>query len=371
VKPNELTARLVRHIRAHGPMTIAAYMAVALHDPDCGYYASRQPLGAAGDFVTAPEISQIFGELIGLWCADLWQRMGRPDPVTVAELGPGRGTLMADFLRAAGAVAGLRAALRLVLVEASPVLREAQRQRLAAFSPSWVESADDLPEGPLLLVANEFLDALPIRQLVRGPDQWGERLVAVDSGGGLCLADGPENTLLASLVPAACRDAPAGSIVEIHPAAATLVETVAERFARQPGAALFVDYGHDGDAPGATLAAIRQHRAAGILDRPGEADLSAHVDFAALRAAASAAGAIVHGPVAQGEFLRALGAEARLGALLRHATAAQCDALASGLRRLIDPAEMGTLFQAMALTSPGLPAPAGFARSERETATSC
>jgi len=369
VSDSALTARLVGHIRAHGPITIAAYMAVALHDPDYGYYARRQPLGAAGDFVTAPEISQIFGELIGLWCADLWQRMGRPNPVIVAELGPGRGTLLADFLRATGGVAGFRTALRLVLVEASPVLREAQRQRLAAFAPSWVEGADDLPEGPLLLVANEFLDALPIRQLVRGRREWAERLVAVDDGGRLCLADGPEDALLSSLVPPARRDAPAGTIVELQPAAAALVEALAERFAGQPGTALFVDYGYAGDTPGATLAAIRRHRAVNLFDRPGAADLSTHVDFATLAATADVAGAAVYGPIAQGDFLRALGAEARLAVLLRHATASQRGALESGLRRLIDPAEMGTLFKAMALTSPGLPTPAGFVQPQGGTAT--
>jgi len=176
-----LAARLVRHIHAHGPLTIAAYMAMTLHDPAAGYYATRQPLGAAGDFTTAPEISQIFGELIGLWCADLWQRMGRPDPVLVAELGPGRGTLMADFLRAAAGVSGFRQAIRLYLVEASPVLREEQRRRLAGADPVWVSSPDEVPEGPLLLVANEFLDALPIRQLVRGRRHWAERLVAAEA----------------------------------------------------------------------------------------------------------------------------------------------------------------------------------------------
>jgi NADH dehydrogenase [ubiquinone] 1 alpha subcomplex assembly factor 7 len=341
-------------------MTIAAFMAMALHDPRSGYYARRQPLGAAGDFVTAPEISQLFGELIGACCADFWQRMGCPDPVVVAELGPGRGTLMADFLRAAAVLPGFREALHLMLVEASPILHAEQRRRLAAFDPLWVAGWDEVPDGPLLLVANEFLDALPIRQLVRGRADWSERLVAVDASGGLCLADGPENPALSLLVPPLRRDAAPGTIVELCPAAATLATALAERLVRQPGAAWFVDYGYAGVAPGATLAAIELHRPAGLLDRPGRSDLSAHVDFAAFASAARAAGAAVHGPVAQGDFLTALGAEARLAALRRRASPAQRAVLESGYKRLIDPQEMGTLFKAIAVTSPGLPAPAGF-----------
>ena len=357
----DLGARLVRHIRAHGPITVAAYMAVALHDADSGYYASRQPLGAAGDFVTAPEVSQIFGELIGLWCADLWQRIGRPAPLVVAELGPGRGVLMADFLRAAAAIRGFREALRLVLVEASPLLHEEQRQRLAAFDPTWATTIDALPEGPLLLVANEFLDALPVRQLVRGARSWRERFVAVDADGALCFADGPEAPALSLLVPEPWRNATPGTIVEVCPAAVTLAAALAERFQRWPGAGLFIDYGYETGPAGATLAAIGAHRAAGVLDRPGSADLSAHVDFAAFAAAARAAGAVVHGPVAQGRFLAALGAEARLAALSARASPAQRTALESGLARLIDPAQMGNLFKVLALAHPRLPAPPGFA----------
>ncbi|HWD59273.1 MAG TPA: SAM-dependent methyltransferase [Stellaceae bacterium] len=355
-----LADRLVRHIRAQGPLTVAAFMAMALHDPASGYYARRQPLGASGDFITAPEISQIFGELIGLCCAEWWQRIGRPDPVIVAELGPGRGVLMADFLRAASAVAGFRDALRLHLVEASPLLREEQRRRLAAFDPVWAGDIDALPAAPLLLVANEFLDALPLRQLVRGDKEWAERLVAADADGRLCFADGPQNPALSLLVPPARRDAPAGTIVELCPAAAALAAGLAERLRRQPGVALVVDYGYVAPPTGPTLAAIGGHRAADIFAAPGTADLSAHVDFAAFAEAARAAGAAVHGPVAQGDFLRALGAELRLAALSRQAQPGQRAALESGLRRLIDPAEMGTLFKVVAMTSPGLPAPAGF-----------
>ena len=292
-----LAARIARRIRREGPMSIAAYMAIALHDPDAGYYASRDPLGAAGDFITAPEISQIFGELIGACVIDFWQRIGRPDPVILAELGPGRGTLMADLLRAARAAPEFRRALRLHLVEASPVLRREQQRRLAAaepeIAPRFVDGIDALPDGPLLLVANEFLDALPIRQLVRGRNGWAERLVALDPGSEpeserLIFVEGPESPALALLVPPGLRDAPPGTVVEICPAAAALAASLGERLARRPGLALFVDYGYFPSRPGATLAAVRRHRAASVLDAPGEADLSAHVDFAAFAEAAAA-----------------------------------------------------------------------------------
>jgi NADH dehydrogenase [ubiquinone] 1 alpha subcomplex assembly factor 7 len=217
-----------------------------------------------------------------------------------------------------------------------------------------------VPDGPLLLVANEFLDALPIRQLVRGRSHWAERTVAADANGCLMFADSQESPTTSQLVSPDRRDTAPGTIVEICPAATTLAGALAERLTRQPGAALFIDYGYAKATPGDTLTAISAHRGTNVLDRPGEADLSAHVDFAAFAAAAREAGAVVHGPVTQRAFLAALGAEARLAALLRQAAPAQRDALETGLRRLIDPQEMGTLFKVLALTSPGLPAPAGF-----------
>jgi NADH dehydrogenase [ubiquinone] 1 alpha subcomplex assembly factor 7 len=366
VSANDLAARIARRIRAEGPISLAAYMAMALHDPEHGYYRRRHPIGRQGDFITAPEISQIFGELVGLWCADLWQRIGAPDSIRIVELGPGRGTLMADFLRAAAAVADFRRAIRLTLVEASPVLRAVQSERLAAAAPDFAEDLDGVPDGPMLLVANEFLDALPVRHFVRGPGSWGERLVAVDKADRLIFIDGPADPLAAALVPPALRDSPVGTIAEICPAAAALTGGIAARLARHPGAALLIDYGRTIPAPGATLAAIRRHQGAAVLDEPGMSDLSAHVDFATVRATAEAAGAAVYGPVPQGEFLAALGAGARLASLCANASPGQREMLALGLRRLIDPREMGTLFKAMALVSPGFPAPAGFGEQVTE-----
>jgi NADH dehydrogenase [ubiquinone] 1 alpha subcomplex assembly factor 7 len=356
----ELSAKIARRIRAEGPVSIAAFMAMASHDSQDGYYASRDPLGRAGDFITAPEISQIFGELLGLWCAEMWCQMGRPDPVLLVELGPGRGVLMQDFLRAAAAVPGFRDALQLWLVEASPVLRREQQRRLAEAAPHFAADFAAIPPSPILLVANEFLDALPIRQLVRGRSNWAERLVALDDAGFFAFADGPESPAATLLVPPRLRDLPQGAIVEICPVAAALAGAIGERLAQHPGAALFVDYGYFPSVPGPTLAAIRRHDIALVLEQPGTADLSAHVDFATFGVAASAAGATVYGPAAQGAFLTALGAEARLASLSARATEPQREALAGGLHRLIDPGEMGNLFKVMAFLSPGLPVPPGF-----------
>ncbi len=366
-----IAEKIARRIRAEGPLTIAAFMAIALHDPDAGYYATHDPIGAEGDFTTAPEISQIFGELIGVWCGDLWQQIGRPDPVVVAELGPGRGTLMSDLLRAVETVPGFRRAVRLHLVEASPVLRAEQEQRLGQFRPAWAGRIEDLPDGPLLLIANEFLDALPIRQFVRCGFHWAERMVVLDREGNFAVADGRENPAAALLIPAGLRNSAPRTIAEICPAALVLASAIGARLGRQPGAALFIDYGHFPSMPGATLRAVSQHRLVSPLAAPGTADLSAAVDFAAVAEAAQKAGAEIYGPVTQGRFLAVLGAELRSAALGARATAGQRLVLESGVRRLLDPAEMGEIFKVLALVSPGLPPPAGFdgyARDKGSTA---
>lgn len=352
--------KITRRIRAEGPLTVAAYMAMALHDAADGYYATHDPIGAAGDFVTAPEISQIFGELIGLWCADVWQQMGRPDPVLLVELGPGRGVLMSDLLRAARAVPEFRRAARLYLVEASPLLRSEQERRLGAARPVWVQGIEELPDGAMLLIANEFLDALPIRQFVRGAAHWRERMVTLDPEGALAFVDGPENPTATLLVPPGLRDTPSGTIAEICPAALGLASALGARFALQAGAALFIDYGHSPSAPGTTLRAVLRHRVVSPLATPGGADLSADVDFGAFAEAARATGASTYGPVTQAAFLEALGAELRLAALSARATSEQRRGLENGVGRLLHRDEMGERFKVMALLSPGLPMPAGF-----------
>jgi NADH dehydrogenase [ubiquinone] 1 alpha subcomplex assembly factor 7 len=350
-----LAGRIAAMIRADGPLAVDRYMDLALLDPAAGYYATRDPFGAHGDFITAPEVSQVFGELIGLWCADLWQRMGAPDPVILAELGPGRGTLMRDALRACRVVPGFLRAKRLHLVERSPVLRDLQAR--AVGEATWHDDAADLPDGPLLLVANEFLDALPIRQFVRAIDGWHERRIGLAGDG---------QSLRFTLDRAPSPDAffpigaPLGSLCEICPAALAVTGALSSRLVAQGGAALFIDYGRSTTEWGETLQAVRRHATHAVLDEPGSADLTAFVDFPALAVAARSAGAQVWGPVGQGEFLSALGIAAREAALVAKAAPDMAATIRTACRRLVDPAQMGFLFKAMALTAPTGPPPAGF-----------
>jgi NADH dehydrogenase [ubiquinone] 1 alpha subcomplex assembly factor 7 len=316
------------------------------------YYATRDPFGAGGDFTTAPEISQMFGELVGLCLADLWNRAGRPDGAHYVELGPGRGTLAADALRAMRS-AGLEP--EIALVETSPVLRRAQAERLAGAR--WHDDPATLPaERPLLVVANEFFDALPARQIVATERGWRERLVACGEHGFAPVAGPP---IPASALPDHLRDAPPGSVIEASPASLAVVRAIAERLRDQQGAALIVDYGHERSSAGETLQAVSRHVYADPWQAPGERDLTVHVDFEALGAAARAEGATVHGPVAQGAWLRALGIDARAAALAA-AQPARADEIKATRDRLVEPVGMGSLFKVMALTGPGWPAPAGF-----------
>jgi NADH dehydrogenase [ubiquinone] 1 alpha subcomplex assembly factor 7 len=340
-----LAEALAAAITMAGPMSIAQFMGAA----NAHYYATRDPLGAAGDFVTAPEISQMFGELIGLWAADLWDRADRPD-VAWVELGPGRGTLTADALRAM-VKAGLAPTVH--FVETSPVLRDRQRERIPGAT--WHQDVTTLPSDmPLIVIANEFFDALPIRQLVKGA-QWHERLVACQDTLFLPIA-GP--AVPDDIVPTPLRDAPAGSILETSPDSVHIMRAMATRLVRQGGAMLAIDYGYDGPTLGDTLQAVRGHAYANPFDAPGEHDLTAHVDFTTLAAAAQSAGGVVWGPVPQRDLLGALGIDARTSTLAR-ATPARADVLLADRNRLMD--DMGTLFRAIGVTAPGWPSPAGFA----------
>lgn len=341
-------------IRASGPLTVERYMEIALWHPHWGYYATHAPVGARGDFVTAPEISQVFGELIGLWLADLWQRSGAPDPVIVCELGPGKGTLMADLLRAAATIPAFRRAARVHLVETSAKLRAVQADALHAATPAWHDSLATVPAGPLLLVANEFLDALPIRQFERRADGWRERRVGLDARGDLTFAVDP------APVAEDIATWPVGSIAERRPAARALARDLGQRLAQQGSAALFIDYGYFPPAPGDTLQAVARHRRHDPLRDPGAADLTAHVDFADFAAAATAASTRAWGPVSQVRFLKALGIEVRARRLANGADVQQRAQVESGCRRLLDETQMGTLFKALALTGRDAPPPAGF-----------
>jgi SAM-dependent MidA family methyltransferase len=291
----------------------------------------------------------------------VWRQLGRPDPVILAELGPGRGVLIGDLLRAAAIVPDFQRALRLHLVESSAPLRAEQEKCLARFGPIWVPRFEDLPDGPMLLVANEFLDALPVRQFVRRGLRWSERMVTLDNEDRFVFVEGPPSPIARLLIPEGLRDsAQQGAVVEICPAALALAAALGARFSRQAGAALFTDYGYFPSAPGPTLRALHRHRAVSVLSSPGTADLSAHVDFAAFAEAARAGGAETHGPVPQARLLAALGAPERATTLRAGATAGQQRALDSGVERLLDPGGMGTQFKAIALISPRLPPPPGF-----------
>jgi NADH dehydrogenase [ubiquinone] 1 alpha subcomplex assembly factor 7 len=365
-----LARLLARRIRQSGPLTVAAFMAEALGHPEHGYYRARDPFGAAGDFVTAPEISQIFGELLGLWCVEMWQAMGSPPALRLVELGPGRGTLMADALRAARLRPAFHDAVTLHLVETSPALRARQtaalREAQPARAPLWHDSLAEVPGGPMLLIANELFDALPIHQYQRTAAGWRERVVSLaEDGENLCFALAPAGSTL-GLISAAQRQAPVGAFAEVSPAAIGLAAEIARRVAAQGGGALIIDYGPAESAPGDSLQAVRRHQPTDPLAAPGEADLTAHVDFAALARAARELGAAVHGPVAQGMFLSRLGIEMRAARLAQHASAEQARDIAAAVARLLGPAEMGTLFKALAITAPSLPVPPGFESPVRE-----
>lgn len=347
-------------IAQEGPISVERYMALALGHPTLGYYMTRDPFGSAGDFITAPEISQMFGELLGLWAATVWGRMDGPKAFRLIELGPGRGTLMADALRAARALPPFRAAIDVHLVETSPALRAAQRQNLEPLgvAVTWHSSIDTIPAGPAIVLANEFFDALPVRHFVCTPQGWCERLVGLrDEALVFGTAPHPE--------PSLTLDAPVGTMFEIGLMARRIAGALAARLVRDGGAALAVDYGYTSPRLGETLQAVKGHRSVDPLAEPGQADLTTHVDFAALSRGVQAAGALVHGSVLQGEFLQALGIGPRAETLKKQASAVQAEAIDAAVARLTeegapDRPGMGRLFQVLAFSSPGLAMLPGF-----------
>ena len=351
---DSLKARIANLIAVQGPISVAQYMTMALHDPLAGYYATRQPFGRSGDFITAPEISQMFGEMLGLWCVTVWAGQGKPKKKTLVELGPGRGTLMADVLRAARIAPDFLDGLDVVLVESSPALQKLQAENLKACSVPIRWTAQFEGSGqPLFLLANEFFDALPIRQYVRTERGWCERMVTAKEGTlGFALAPTPSMMM---------PEAPQGGVCEVSSAAIALMEMIGKEVATQGGAALLLDYGYGPDAGyGETLQAVGGHEFADLLTEPGLHDLSAHVDFAALARAAQQDGAKVFGPRGQGEFLLALGIAARAEQLMA-ANPKEAKDVGATLARLTEAGQMGTLFKAMALLPPSAPPPPGFA----------
>ncbi len=341
-------------------MPLAAFMDLALSHPIHGYYQSRDPIGAEGDFTTAPEISQTFGELIGLWLATAWEEVGRPKPFQLAELGPGRGQLMSDLLRATARAPGFLEAADIHLVETSKRLQDVQRRTLNTAPITWHEGLEAFPKGPLFLIANEVFDALPVHQLIRTEQGWAERTVTLDEQGGLAFAscDAPSALLDATKDLSSAKP---GDIAEISPAREALAFDIGQRIRRDGGIALIIDYGAwVNRATGDTLQAVRHHEPADPLSAPGEIDLTTQVDFRRLGLAAAEGGADVYGPVPQGPFLRTLGIEMRTAALLSRSNQEQAKRLQEGLFRLTDASAMGEVFKVLALGSPKGPPPPGF-----------
>ena len=351
-----LKEKILRLIRETGPLTVAQYMQMALLDSRDGYYMKRDPLGR--DFITAPEISQVFGEMIGLFFVQAWEDRGRPDRFHLVELGPGRGTLMADLLRASRIRPKFIAAAEITLVEMSPSLRAIQSATLGDARAVWRQDLREVPDdAPLFLIANEFFDALPARQFIRSPRGWHERMVGAD-GDTLVFAAAPD-PVPAGLVPAGLHDAPIGAMFESSQASQTLAREIGRRIVRNGGVALFIDYGHAMSGHGDTFQAVKAHRYADPLAEPGDADVTFHVDFAVLAQGARDEGAGISGPVTQAEFLGALGIGTRAERLKRDApqNAAEIDA---AIDRLTNLTQMGSLFKVLALSAPGTPELPGF-----------
>jgi SAM-dependent MidA family methyltransferase len=340
-------------IATDGPMRLDHYMGLCLGHPQHGYYVTRDPLGREGDFVTAPEVSQVFGELIGIWAAGAFVAMGEPARVNLVELGPGRGTLMADMLRTIGRVSpALAAAAVMHLVETSPVLRTRQRQAVGPGA-SWHMTLKEVPQGPMILVANEFFDAIPIRQIERRRGLWHERVIGLEQGR---LARGLSGPVLGP----EGRD---GDVLELAPARDVIASQIGQRLSRHAGAALIIDYGHLTSAPGDTLQAMRRHGFADVTERPGECDLTSHVDFQALGRALTEGGADILRPMTQRDFLLAMGLEQRFQRLELRADLMVTSTLRRQMARLADENQMGNLFKVLAATSPGMPCPYPFGQT--------
>src|SRR6266702_936404 len=356
-----LLSEVKKLIRSSGPMQVWRYMELCLLHPQHGYYLARDPLGREGDFTTAPEVSQMFGELLGLWAASVWKAIGSPSLLRLIELGPGRGTMMADALRALRVLPPLYQALSVHLVEINPVLREKQRATLQGVRHiAWHNRIDEVPDGPCIIFANEYFDALPVHQMVKRDTGWHERVVDLDENDRLILGVESEPTPRSEvLLPPLVRAAPVGAVFEWRPD--TEIMKLARRVRDQDGAALIIDYGHMRSDAGDTFQAIARHSFSDPLKNPGQADVTAHVDFQALVRAAEDLGARVHGPVTQGDFLKRLGVEARAAGLMAKASPEVSADIAGALKRLTDSGRggMGSMFKAMAISDPHLTSIAG------------
>ena len=358
-----LLAEIKKLIKSSGPIPVWRYMELCLMHPSYGYYLSRDPLGREGDFITAPEVSQMFGELLGLWTASVWKAIGSPPLLRLIEIGPGRGTMMADALRALRVLPPLYQALSIHLVEVNPVLRDKQKAALSGSrNITWHDTIDDVPDGPSVIFANEYFDVLPIHQAVKSENGWHERTVELDNSGKLAFGAASDPIpRFEVLLPAWVRAAPVGAVFEWRPDAEIM--KIASRVRDQEGAALIIDYGHLRSDAGDTFQAIAGHSFTDPLKDPGQADVTAHVDFQALVRAAEDLGAGVHGPVPQGDFLKRLGIETRAISLMAKASHEVSEDVASALKRLIGDGSsgMGQLFKVLGVSEPNLTTLAGFA----------
>jgi NADH dehydrogenase [ubiquinone] 1 alpha subcomplex assembly factor 7 len=361
---NDLLEHIKKRILTEGPLSVADYMSEALANPKYGYYMNGDPFGKAGDFITAPEISQMFGELIGIWCAATWGQMGAPEKIKLIEVGPGRGTLMVDLLHALQIAPDFLATIEIHMIETSPDLEKHQKRNLRALDKNikWHKNFTEVPAGPFILFANELLDALPIQQFERSSSGWIERKVACDVNGNLMwLLDG-QIIAAQNFIPVTLKDCAVGSIFELSTVAANLVTSIAQSILEYGGTALFIDYGYVKSATGDTLQAIKGHKFHDVLKDPGNVDLSAHVDFEYLGKQAKATGILSYDVISQRNFLRMLGIEHRANQLKRVASIRQQSDIITGLNRLIGADEMGSLFKAFVLAHPDQPVPEGFRR---------
>jgi SAM-dependent MidA family methyltransferase len=362
-----LQSEIKKLIKSSGPMPVWRYMELCLTHPSYGYYISRDPLGREGDFTTSPEVSQMFGELLGLWVGSVWKAIGSPSLLRLIELGPGRGTLMADALRALRVLPPLYQALSIHLVEINPVLREKQKAALSGVPIiAWHDSIDQVPNGPAVILANEYFDVLPIHQAVKRETGWHERTVEIDDGGKLTFGFAPDPMpRFEVLLPPLVRAAPIGAVFEWR--SDTEIMKIATRMRDQGGAALIIDYGHVRSDAGDTFQAIARHSFADPLKNPGQADVTAHVDFQALARAAEDLGARVHGPVPQGDFLKWIGIETRAVTLMAKASLEVSEDISSALKRLTGDGRgaMGSMFKVLAVSEPGLTALAGLSGQEQ------
>ena len=364
-----LQVELRKLIKSSGPMPVWRYMELCLTHPQHGYYVARDPLGREGDFTTSPEVSQMFGELLGLWTASVWKVIDSPSVLRLIELGPGRGTMMADALRALRVLPPLYQSLSVHLVEINPVLRDKQKSTLAGVrNIAWHERLDDVPDGPSVILANEYFDVLPIHQVVKRETGWHERVVEIDGTGQLVFGTAAEPTpRFEALLPPLVRAAPVGAVFEWRPDAEIM--RIATRVRDQGGAALIIDYGHLRSDVGDTFQAIARHSFTDPLKNPGQADITAHVDFQALARAAEDLGAEVHGPVSQGDFLKRLGIETRAVTLMAKTTPEISEDISGALKRLIGGGRggMGSMFKVLAISEPHLTTLAGLSDEKPPT----